>query len=303
MSFLNSLHGTPGLLLLCGLLFAEEAGVPLPFAPGELVLLAAGLLVATGGLSIFVFVPSATAVCVAGSLLGFGWARAAGPQGLHKVARKLHREKGLQKVEDRVKSAGPVGLGVSRLIPGLRIYTTLVAGALKVDRRRFLVAVIPSTALWVGVYVLVGAAVGIPAQRFFDRAAMLVAQGAILVVLAVGAFLAVRRLPPNSDSGIVAAPGPLRYFLAIIIDLAVLASVVSGAWEVAHRVFPSGLGPEWLDAAAIVVVSLVLYVGIARRGPGATIGEALLHTTYVRGQRFRWGMGAPDRSRRRSRAH
>ena len=33
---------------LTGLLFAEEAGVPLPFAPGELTLLVAGLLIASG---------------------------------------------------------------------------------------------------------------------------------------------------------------------------------------------------------------------------------------------------------------
>ncbi|MDQ6747824.1 MAG: DedA family protein [Candidatus Dormibacteraeota bacterium] len=300
LSVLNGLHGTPGLLLLCGLLFAEEAGVPLPFAPGELVLLAAGLLIATGGLNVFIFVPAAIAVCVAGSVLGFGWARAAGPDGLHKIARKLHKEKALETVEERVKSAGPVGIGVTRLIPGLRIYTTLVAGALKVDRRRFIVALVPSTAIWVIFYVLIGAAVGIPAQRFFDRAAMLVAQAALLIVLAVGAFLAVRRLPANSESGIIAAPGPLRYALAIVTDLAVLASVVTGVWEIIRRVLPGGLGPEWLDAAAIVLLSVVLYVGVARRGPGATMGEALLRTTYLRGQRFRWGLEKPRRARRRA---
>ena len=44
LSFLPGLHGTIGVVLFCALLFAEEAGVPLPFAPGELVLLAAGLI-------------------------------------------------------------------------------------------------------------------------------------------------------------------------------------------------------------------------------------------------------------------
>src|SRR5437016_1923577 len=38
VSFLPGLHGA--VVLFCGLLFAEDAGVPLPFAPGELVLLA-----------------------------------------------------------------------------------------------------------------------------------------------------------------------------------------------------------------------------------------------------------------------
>ena len=289
LSVLNGLHGTPGLLVLCALLLAEESGVPLPFAPGEAVLLAAGLLVATGGMSAFVFIPSAIAVCVVGSLLGFAWARAAGPAGLHKLARKIHKEKALKKVEDRVKSAGPFGIGISRLVPGLRIYTTLVAGAARVERRRFVIALIPTTIAWVGFYVLLGAAVGIPAQRFFDRAAMLVAQAGLLVGLSVGAFLAVRRLPANSDSGLVAAPGPMRYSLAVVIDLAVLACVVTGLWTISSRVFPGGLGPEWLDSVAIILASVVLYVAVARRGPGATMGEALLQATYLRGQRFRWG--------------
>ena len=70
ITFLGDLHGTVAVALLIGLLFAEEAGVPLPFAPGELVLLAAGLLIATGGLDPWVFVPLALIASVVGSLIG-----------------------------------------------------------------------------------------------------------------------------------------------------------------------------------------------------------------------------------------
>lgn len=59
MSPLQGLHGTLAIVVLCGLLFVEEAGVPLPFAPGEVTLLAAGLLIASGGLNAFVFIPLA----------------------------------------------------------------------------------------------------------------------------------------------------------------------------------------------------------------------------------------------------
>src|SRR6202043_2011926 len=69
MNFLDGLHGAVALALLCGLLFAEEAGVPLPFAPGELNLMAAGLLIATGALNPFVYFPLALVACVAGSLV------------------------------------------------------------------------------------------------------------------------------------------------------------------------------------------------------------------------------------------
>jgi membrane protein DedA with SNARE-associated domain len=49
LSFTQSLHSVVAIVLLCTLLFAEEAGVPLP-TPGELTLIVAGLLIATGGL-------------------------------------------------------------------------------------------------------------------------------------------------------------------------------------------------------------------------------------------------------------
>ena len=51
MTFLEGLHGAVALILLASLLFAEEAGVPIPFAPGEVMLIIAGLLIQTGGLT------------------------------------------------------------------------------------------------------------------------------------------------------------------------------------------------------------------------------------------------------------
>jgi len=284
VNILNGLHGTPALLLLCGLLFAEEAGVPLPFAPGELVVLAGGLLIATGGLNPFIFIPAAIVACVAGSLLGFGWASAVGPAGLRKIAGKLHQEKALERVEQRVTAAGPVGIGISRLIPGLRIYTTLVAGALRIERRAFLVGIVPTTVGWVVTFAFLGAVVGIPVEHFFNRAAMLALEGVILVAMGVGAYVAIRHTPPPSESGVLRAPRSTRILMATIIDLAVLASVVIGITQVGGRIVRLSFGPEWLEGPVILFVSVVFYVVAARRGPGATVGESLMQTTYISGR-------------------
>jgi len=56
VSHLSTMHGTMGVVEPCALLFAEETGVPLPLPPGDLSLLAAGLLIATGNLCPRVFV-------------------------------------------------------------------------------------------------------------------------------------------------------------------------------------------------------------------------------------------------------
>ncbi|MBV8444299.1 MAG: hypothetical protein JOZ92_00125, partial [Candidatus Dormibacteraeota bacterium] len=97
MALLQGLHGAIAIVLLCGLLFAEEAGVPLPFAPGEVTLLAAGLLVASGGLNPFVFVPIAIVACVGGSVVGYSWSRLVGERGLAALAVRLHRESSLRR--------------------------------------------------------------------------------------------------------------------------------------------------------------------------------------------------------------
>src|ERR1700680_2306116 len=156
VTLLSGLHGAVALALLPALLFAEEAGVPLPFAPGELVLLVGGLLIASGGLNPYAFIPLAFVACTAGSLLGYSWARAVGDRGLRGLARRLRQQRNLERVEERLRATGWRGIAISRLIPGLRIYTTLVAGAVHVRRQSFIFAMVTSTLVWVGVFVALG---------------------------------------------------------------------------------------------------------------------------------------------------
>src|ERR1700726_1873826 len=102
-------------VLLCGLMSREEPGVPLPFAPGEIVLLAAGLLIAAGGLDPYVFIPLAMFACVAGSIVGYSWARLVGERGLMALAERLHPQRGLERGTKRVRSAGCTGVALGRL--------------------------------------------------------------------------------------------------------------------------------------------------------------------------------------------
>lgn len=284
MSFILGLHGTVAVVLLCGLLFVEEAGVPLPFAPGELVLVAAGLLIASGGLNPLVFVPLAIVACVSGSMVGFSWAGLVGPTGLRSLAAKLHKQKALERVETRVGSAGVAGIAMSRLIPGLRIYTTLVAGALRINRRRFVLGMTPATALWVVVFVALGAVVGLPVAHFFNQMQQLAVQGVILIAIGVGGYFAIRHTPESSGSGLTRVPRSLRVGMAAAIDLGVVTSVVTGVLALGRRVLGMDLGAGWFDGAVALCIIALFYVVIARFGAGATVGEALLQTTYVSGR-------------------
>ncbi len=286
MSFLQGLHGVVALALLTGLLFAEEAGVPLPFAPGELVLLAAGLLIAAGGLDPFLFVPLAMVACVAGSLVGYSWARLVGEHGLTSLARRLHQQKNLERVARRMRSAGAGGVAVSRLIPGLRIYTTLVAGAVRLPRRPFLAGMVPSTVIWVSVFTALGALIGIPVERFLTHVERVAVEGVVLAVMGLVSYLAIRRTPPSSGAGLVRLPHVVRGSIAALIDLAVIGSIVTGLLALVRNLFAVYIGDGWLDAVVAMLVGAIVYVVIARRGVGATVGEALMQTSYVSGRRL-----------------
>ncbi|MDQ6857060.1 MAG: VTT domain-containing protein [Candidatus Dormibacteraeota bacterium] len=286
MSFLQGLHGAVAVVLLCGLLFAEESGVPLPFAPGEIVLLAAGLLIAAGGLNPFAFVPLAMLACILGSFVGYGWARLVGERGLISLAQRLHQQRNLERVSKRVRSAGWLGVALSRLIPGLRIYTTLVAGAVRVPARTFVVAMVPSTIVWVAAFVALGTVVGLPVEHFFNQVEKLAVQGVILVVMGLGVFFAIRRTPPSSGAGLVRVPRVVRAVIAAAIDIGVIFSIVTGLLALGRRLFGIGIGAGWLDAVIPMVVGGIIYIVAARRAAGATVGEALLQTSYISGRQI-----------------
>jgi hypothetical protein len=69
MSALASLHGPVALVLLCSLLFMEEAGVPLPLFPGDAILIVGGLLIGQGSLSPWIFIPLACLATFGGFVL------------------------------------------------------------------------------------------------------------------------------------------------------------------------------------------------------------------------------------------
>jgi len=286
LSFLSGLHGVVALILLCSLLFVEEAGVPLPFAPGELTLLIAGLLIAAGGLDPWAFVPLAIVACVAGAMVGFSWARIVGEHGLTGLAVRFHQGRALERVSQRVRSSGPLTIGLTRLIPGLRIYTTLVAGAVGVRRRTFVEALVPSTVVWVAVFVLLGVVAGIPVEHLLTRLTRLAVQGGLLLVIGIGGYLAIRRAPSAGREPTAHLPVRLRTGFAVAIDLTVVVSITTGLLSVARLITGTGVIAGWADLAVATAAVAAVYLFVTRRGTGATVGEALLHTVYLHHRRL-----------------
>jgi membrane protein DedA with SNARE-associated domain/DNA-binding transcriptional ArsR family regulator len=280
VSFIEGLHGAVAIVLLCSLLFVEEVGVPLP-VPGELTLIAAGILIATGGLDPWLFVPLAIASCLAGSLIGYSWARLAGEHGLRATAARFHQTKRLDRVTARLKNVGPREIAVSRLIPGLRVYTTLVAGAALVDRRKFLLGVAPVTVLWVAAFLVLGVVAGVPAERFLGQVQALVVDGGVLILIGVGSYIAIRRLPEPGAAGLSRLSSGLRAILAAGIDVALISAVVAGVLAIVRPLTPAGAIAGWLDIVVVLIVIAAFFSVATRAGRQATAGERLLDASYL----------------------
>lgn len=284
MSLLNAFHGWSALIVLCSLIFVEEAGVPLPMAPGDLLLIGAGVLISTGGLDPVVFLPLVVLASLTGAMVGYTWTRAIGARALWALAERLGAGRHLERAAERLRSGGPWTILVARLIPGLRINTTLVAGALQVPRRTFLTGLVPSIIIWAGVFTGLGAAVGTPVEHYLGRVDNLMLRGAVFILIGLAGYLAVRHIPIPGTAGEEAPPPRrlhvLRLVLAVGVDLAAIALIVSGLDTLVDAV----LGPRQINESLLlsiqVAVSVTVYLALARTVGRSTLGEALFRVTY-----------------------
>jgi membrane protein DedA with SNARE-associated domain len=282
VNILNGLNGTVATLLLCALLYLDEVGVPLPFAPNEVLLVLAGLLIGTGAVAPWIFLPMALIAMTAGSLSGFGWARALGAERLRAVAEKLHADRAYDRATARVQQASARSIAVTRMLPGVRTYATLVAGASGLPVRVFASGAVPALVVWLAAWVGIGYAVGAPAEHLLHGFERLATSGLLLVAAGAGAYLAIRRVP-SADEEIEEmmsrVPSAGRLALALILDFGVVTTMVSGADRIIRAAFHIrhvGLRDFLILIGAVIVV----YVVITRRGPGGTAGERLLSVSY-----------------------
>jgi membrane protein DedA with SNARE-associated domain len=282
VSFLYGLNGSVATLLLCALLYLDEAGVPLPFAPNEVLLVVAGLLIGTGALAAWIFLPMALIAMAAGSLSGFAWARAIGAERLRAIAERLRAEKAYDRATARIQRSSPRSIGITRLLPGVRTYATLVAGASGLPVRTFVLGALPSLVVWLSVWVGLGIAVGAPAEHFLSRFERLITSGALLIIAGAGAYLAIRKVPSTDDqleAMMSRVPSAERLALALALDFGVVATMVSGADRIIRAAAHiRHVGPH--DFLLLIGAVIVVYVVLTRRGPGGTAGERLLKVSY-----------------------
>ena len=265
--------------VVCLLLFAEEAGLPLPFAPGEAVLVGAGLLIAAGALPFWLALPALYLAVLGGALTGYAWARAIGSERLRALAERLGAGHAFDRVAGKIRDAGALEIAGSRLVPGLRIYTTLVAGAVGVAASRFAAAVVPAIAVWVLAFTLLGVFVGIPFEHLLGRFEAVALRLLVVLGLLVGAYVLLNRLPgmPHRPARAVRVTA-WRLAAAATVDVGLVAVLMTAVGLLTGL---EALEPtSSVSTVAVVGILSLLYLAVTRRVAGFTAGEALLRVRY-----------------------
>ncbi len=176
------------------LLMVEEAGLPLPL-PGDLLVMYAGSLFAQGEASASLSILATFLGVVAGSSFLYWLMSRQGRPLLHKYGRYLHlKPERVLQMEGWYRRHGAWVIPFGRLIPGLRIPTTIVSGLAGVPYRTFGPLNALSAAFWSGFYFYLGAILGKEWEKLGQIlkipywTPIIVVGSIILVTLAAGAI-------------------------------------------------------------------------------------------------------------------
>jgi membrane-associated protein len=134
-----------------------ECGLLFPILPGDSLLFAVGLFIATGQIHVNLFV-AIVALCVAaflGNVVGYEIGRAIGTP-LYQRDGRLLKKKYFDQTTDFFDKHGNKALVIGRFVPIVRTFITVVAGVTRMNRTRFLLWSLVGAVLWVASILLMG---------------------------------------------------------------------------------------------------------------------------------------------------
>jgi membrane-associated protein len=290
--------------VIAALLFIEELGVPVPFAPGDLMVIIGGIAIASGTVQASAFIPAVMLASIAGALVGREIFALIGRLALLRAADALHFRPAVDRVAGMMQRLGWRAVLLGRLIPGLRIHTTQVAGATGLSRLNFAAGLIPAVVVYVAIFTGVGYVFGLPVIDFFHsarRRLFVIVVSALLVAAFIislrflarrGAFATLqpivigvpreladtveRRIGLHGAVGARWQEFPLvRRVLAALIDLALIIGATIFVVTVVANFADTDVVLDPQGFAALLLMTLVYRVGMEWRW-GMTLGKAVM---------------------------
>jgi membrane-associated protein len=134
-----------------------ECGLLFPFLPGDSLLFAVGLFIATGQVHVNLVVAMAAlfVAAIAGNIVGYEIGRAVGTP-LYRRDGKVLKKEYFDQTTAFFDKHGNKALVIGRFVPIVRTFITVVAGVGRMERRRFFTWSAVGAALWVPSVTLAG---------------------------------------------------------------------------------------------------------------------------------------------------
>jgi len=153
-SFLDPEHlvNTFGLIGLVVILFAECGLLVGFFLPGDSLLFTAGLLVASQVFTVplWVLLVVLPLAAIAGNLVGYWIGRRVGPAVFNRPDSRLFKAEYVEKSQAFFDRNGNRTILLARFVPIVRTFATVMAGASRMDFRRYAVWSVIGGVLWAG---------------------------------------------------------------------------------------------------------------------------------------------------------
>ena len=162
MSFLDprTLIETFGYLGLFVIVFAESGLFFGFFLPGDSLLLTAGLFAYKGELNLLIVLPLLFVAAVLGDNVGYWFGRKTGPPLFNREQSLLFRRKNLLAAKAFYDKHGGKTIILARFMPFIRTFAPIVAGAVEMEYRRFMLFNLVGGLLWAIGVTLAGYALG-----------------------------------------------------------------------------------------------------------------------------------------------
>lgn len=144
--------------VILGIIFAE-CGILLGFfLPGDSLLFITGLCIASGLISLNIWVATILLIiaAIAGNLIGYWIGYKAGPALFKKPDSKLFRKEYVDKTHAFFEKYGARAIILARFVPIVRTFITAVAGIGRMNFREYFIFSTIGAVLWAGIVTVAG---------------------------------------------------------------------------------------------------------------------------------------------------
>lgn len=156
-----------GLYIVALIIFAETGLFAGFFLPGDSLLFVSGLIIAnkpapfeSGLLNLIYWILLISIAGVIGNAVGYWFGRTAGPLLFERRETWLFKRKHLQQAHDFYEKRGGSAIILARFLPIVRTFAPIVAGVVKMDRKKFVFYNFVGSFAWVASMLTAGYILG-----------------------------------------------------------------------------------------------------------------------------------------------